>query len=220
MYDIIVLGGGPAGLNAGLYAARSNMKVLIISKMAGGTIMEAHKVENWLGTRSIAGMELAQSFEAALQAGWGYGLIAVRILQALAAENLDEGLEFLADALRRGEPEGFLRSYVDAGESLRQLLQEAARRGISSDYVGQILEAFGEQSGASRVDQSQLVEPLSEREIEVLSLVATGLSNREIAAKLFISAGTVKTHVHHICGKLEVRNRLEAVTRAQELHLV
>jgi len=62
MYDIIILGGGPAGLNAALYAARSNLKTLVISKIAGGTIMEAYKVENWLGTKSITGMELAEKF--------------------------------------------------------------------------------------------------------------------------------------------------------------
>lgn len=62
MYDIIILGGGPAGLNAALYAARSNLKVLLISKILGGAIAEAHKVENWLGTKSISGMELVNSF--------------------------------------------------------------------------------------------------------------------------------------------------------------
>jgi thioredoxin reductase (NADPH) len=62
MYDIIILGGGPAGLNAALYAARSNLKVLIISRIVGGAIAEAHKVENWLGTKSISGMELVNNF--------------------------------------------------------------------------------------------------------------------------------------------------------------
>lgn len=62
MYDAIILGGGPAGLSAGVYAARSNLKVLLIAKLIGGTITEAHKVENWLGTKSITGMELGQKF--------------------------------------------------------------------------------------------------------------------------------------------------------------
>ncbi|RPJ20191.1 MAG: DNA-binding response regulator, partial [Chloroflexi bacterium] len=64
-----------------------------------------------------------------------------------------------------------------------------------------------------------LPEPLSEREIEVLRLVTSGLSNREIAEKLFISAGTAKTHIHHLCGKLGVRNRTEAAMKAKELGL-
>jgi thioredoxin reductase (NADPH) len=62
MYDLIILGGGPAGLNAALYAARSNLKVMLISRILGGAIAEAHKVENWLGTKSISGMELITNF--------------------------------------------------------------------------------------------------------------------------------------------------------------
>ncbi len=64
-----------------------------------------------------------------------------------------------------------------------------------------------------------LIEPLSEREVEVLKLVTEGLSNREIARKLFISPGTAKTHIHNLCGKLGVRNRTEAAIRARELDL-
>jgi thioredoxin reductase (NADPH) len=62
MYDLIILGGGPAGLNAALYAARSSLKVMLMSRILGGAIAEAHKVENWLGTKSISGMELVKSF--------------------------------------------------------------------------------------------------------------------------------------------------------------
>ena len=65
-----------------------------------------------------------------------------------------------------------------------------------------------------------LVEQLSNREIEVLRLMAAGMSNREIAGKLFISTGTAKTHVHNVCGKLGARNRTEATARAIELGLV
>ncbi len=67
---------------------------------------------------------------------------------------------------------------------------------------------------------SSLLEPLSERELEVLRLVTVGMSNREIAAELVISPGTAKTHVHHLCGKLGVRNRTEAAMRAKEMGLV
>ena len=75
-------------------------------------------------------------------------------------------------------------------------------------------------SGKSSSEQGSLVEPLSEREIEVLRLVTAGLSNREIAEKLFISPGTAKTHIHNLCGKLGVRNRTEAAMKAKELRLV
>jgi LuxR family maltose regulon positive regulatory protein len=67
---------------------------------------------------------------------------------------------------------------------------------------------------------SALVEPLSQRELEVLGLVAQGLTNREISERLFVSVGTVKTHVHHILGKLGVQSRTEAAARARDLGLV
>jgi LuxR family maltose regulon positive regulatory protein len=70
------------------------------------------------------------------------------------------------------------------------------------------------------LSEQPLIEPLSERELEVLGLMAEGLSNQEIAGKLFISVGTVKTHVHNICGKLDVASRTQAVAQARELGLL
>jgi len=98
------------------------------------------------------------------------------------------------------------------------ILQGTAGRNILPGYIGQILEACDE--GRGKHSNLQLVEPLSEREIQVLRLVSAGSSNREIAVALVISQGTVKTHVHNICGKLGVRNRIEAATRAKVLGLV
>jgi ATP/maltotriose-dependent transcriptional regulator MalT len=77
-----------------------------------------------------------------------------------------------------------------------------------------------EESDLPRKGFSSLVEPLSERELDVLRLIMAGMSNREIAVELVISPGTAKTHVHHLCGKLGVRNRTEAAMRAKELGLV
>ena len=114
------------------------------------------------------------------------------------------------------EAEGFIRTFVEAGEKLIPLLREAARSGIAPDYIGRILSAFGAEPKTSM----PLVESLSERELEVLRLVTAGLSNREIAEKLVISTGTAKTHVHNVCGKLGVRNRTEAAMKAKELGLV
>jgi ATP/maltotriose-dependent transcriptional regulator MalT len=76
-----------------------------------------------------------------------------------------------------------------------------------------------EEADTVEADQKSLVEPLSDRELEVLQLVSEGLSNREIAEKLIISTGTAKTHVHNLCGKLGVRNRTEAAMKAKELDL-
>jgi len=172
------------------------------------------------GRKDVAAEQLKACYATASQGGWGYGVIAVRILQSLAAKATDEALPFMADALNMGQPEGFIRSFVDAGRGLIPLLQEAALRGVEPEYAGQILSAMGAEHRKETPAQGNLVEPLSGREIEVLRLVTAGLSNREIAAKLVISPGTAKTHIHHLCGKLGVRNRTEAATRAKELGLV
>jgi LuxR family maltose regulon positive regulatory protein len=152
--------------------------------------------------------------------GWEYGLIAVRLYQALAAESPVAALEFLEDALRLAQPEGCLRIFAESGPALAPLLIEAARRGVAADYIGRILELIPAGSAPASPGQQVLVEPLSERELQVLRLLAVGLSNREIADKLVISTGTAKTHIHNVSGKLGVRNRTEAAMRAKELHLI
>ena len=121
--------------------------------------------------------------------------------------------------MQLARPQGYIRTFVDAGTGLIPLLQEAAQRGVTPEYTGQILAAMDIKPKTSPPGQSVLVEALSEREIEVLRLVTAGLSNREIAGKLYISPGTAKTHIHNLCGKLGVRNRTEAATRAKELGL-
>ena len=163
---------------------------------------------------------LVQCYEVAFRAGWQYGVIAVRVLQSLADPTPNAAFNFLSEALTLAQPEGFIRTFVDAGVALVPHLQEAARRGIAPDYVGKILVVMDKKPKIMPAGQSSLIKPLSERELEVLRLVTAGLSNREIAEKLVISPGTAKTHVHNICGKLGVRNRTEAAVRAKELGLV
>jgi LuxR family maltose regulon positive regulatory protein len=147
-------------------------------------------------------------------------MLVVRILQSLAAKAGDESAQFISEALRMGQPEGFIHSFVEASSAIIPLLQEAARRGIAPNYVGQILSAMGVERRKETPAQANLIEPLSGREMEVLRLVTAGLSNREIALKLVISPGTAKTHIHNLCGKLGARNRTEAAMRAKELRLV
>jgi LuxR family maltose regulon positive regulatory protein len=165
-----------------------------------------------------AAEELSVHYEAAKKAGWGYGLITVRILQSMAANSHNLAMDYLEDALQIGAPDGYVRTFIDAGTSLVPILRQAAQRG-RFDYAGQILSHLGDVLSISGSKKSILAEPLSERELEVLRLVTAGLSNREIGRQLFISPGTAKTHIHNLCGKLGVRNRTEAATRAKELSL-
>ncbi|MEK7785338.1 MAG: hypothetical protein AAB658_07935, partial [Chloroflexota bacterium] len=120
------------------------------------------------GRKDVAAEQLKVCYSTASQAGWGYGAMAVRILQSLAAPTTEAASGFMAEALKMGQPEGFIRSFVDAGRGLIPLLHEAARRGVHPDYVGRILSAI--KAGPKKVapQASSLVEPLSERELEVL----------------------------------------------------
>jgi LuxR family maltose regulon positive regulatory protein len=166
-----------------------------------------------------AARRLIPKSEAADRAGWVYGSIAVRILQALAAEDQESGIRFLSEAVKRSHQESFLRIFADYGQVLAPMLTEAARRGIKPEYIGRILSTIREETGRDD-SASAIVEQLSDRELEVLRLVAAGLSNREIASKLYLSPGTVKTHVHNICCKLGVTNRTQAVVRAKNMNLI
>jgi LuxR family maltose regulon positive regulatory protein len=150
---------------------------------------------------------------------WVYGLVAIRALQASFAKTQVAALEYLIDGLQLAKSGGFIRTFLDVGEKLKTPLREIARRGDLSGDTRQILAALteGETSDEGLVS---LIEPLSERELEVLGLVAAGMSNREIAEKLIISTGTAKSHIHHLCGKLGVRNRTEAAMKARELGLL
>jgi LuxR family maltose regulon positive regulatory protein len=85
--------------------------------------------------------------------------------------------------------------------------------------VGQILDVLQNESG-DKFQNNRLVEPLSERELQVLRLIVAGLSNRQIAQDLVISLGTAKTHIHNIYGKLDVSSRAQAIARAREFNLV
>jgi LuxR family maltose regulon positive regulatory protein len=112
---------------------------------------------------------------------------------------------------------------VDEGPPMARLLYEAAARGIATDYVRQLLAAFPiaepRQTGPSRTQapESELIESLSERELEVLQLIAEGLTNPEIASDLYLALNTVKAHTRNIYGKLGAHSRTQAVARARAL---
>jgi LuxR family maltose regulon positive regulatory protein len=130
-------------------------------------------------------------------------------------------------ALSLAEPGGFIMIFVSKGNHVAELLEEIlkvkkrdhdpAEAGFSLSYAQKIRSAF---KAVKPPKIEGLMDPISEREMEVLHLIAAGLSNREIADKLFISLNTVKTHTKNINSKLDVKSRTQAVARAKELGLL
>jgi len=182
--------------------------------------LERAKLTLAQGNKTAAAAILAECYEKADQDSIRYAQIEIRILQALATHDEGQALAYLSEALTMAQPEGYVRTFVDQGKALLPLLRDAAQRGITPDYVAQLLRAFKETSGTIPVTQQALVEPLSERELEVLRLVATGKSNRQIADELILATGTIKKHLNNIYGKLQVNNRTQCVARARELRLL
>jgi LuxR family transcriptional regulator, maltose regulon positive regulatory protein len=153
--------------------------------------------------------------------------IEIHILRALTFQHAGDGdraLEALAEALSLAESGGYIRIFLDEGEPMARLLRQAASRGLAPVYVAKLLQASGEPATLKREVRPSyahsLIEPLSDRELEVLRLLASGLSNPEIASQLYIAVSTVRTHCKNIYGKLGVRRRWDAVQRAQELGLI
>ncbi|MBE3038286.1 MAG: LuxR family transcriptional regulator [Chloroflexi bacterium] len=168
--------------------------------------------------------------------GWQDERLKVIILQAVAHHvhgEKDKAVQLLSDALALAEPNGFIRIFVDEGEPMRMTISdfrlaiEKQPRGQDHKllgYVDKLLAAFAQPAAMpqSKIEnpKSKMVEALSQRELEVLQLVAQGLSNREIGERLFLALDTVKGHNRSIYGKLQVQRRTEAIARARELGLL
>jgi LuxR family maltose regulon positive regulatory protein len=170
-----------------------------------------------------AAIAVLKSYRQQVEAkGWQDERLKTLILQALAFHahsEKDKATQVLYDALALAEPGGFTRIFVDEGSSMAELLSEGALQGINPEYVGKLLAAL-EQEKQEHAQRSVLIQPLSPRELEVLQLIAQGLSNDEIAKRLFLALDSVKGHNRRIYDKLEVQRRTEAVARARELGLL
>ncbi len=156
------------------------------------------------------------------ETGWW---ITARVCQALSASESDEAARLIGEALVAAEPEGWIRTFVDVGASLVPLLRKAVSQGVTPEYAAKLLVIIGlEESRRAKGWRPPRSTPpyglLSNREVEVLRLLAAGLSNREIAETLFISISTAKVHVHNISGKLNATSRTRAISRARELNLI
>jgi LuxR family maltose regulon positive regulatory protein len=146
------------------------------------------------------------------------------IQQALAWEKegeTDRALTVLEKALALAGPEGHLRAFLDEGPEMQGLLRLAHQRGLQPDLTARLLSAFAAGPGGKTAAPSPARPALlSRRELELLGLIASGCSNKDIAGRLVISLGTVKRHTVNIFNKLDVKNRTEAVARARELKLL
>ena len=155
-------------------------------------------------------------------------VIEILVLHALAYEvqgDRPTALAPLKRALSLAAPEGYVRIFVDEGLPMAGLLSEAAANGIMPGYTARLLavlesEELKSEEGSHRLPTESVVGPLSQRELEVLQLVAQGLSNREISQRLFLTLSTIKGHNRIIFSKLMVQRRTEAVVRARELGLL
>jgi ATP/maltotriose-dependent transcriptional regulator MalT len=174
---------------------------------------------------------LGRLLSAAHAGGRTGSVIEILTLQALilqAKGDKNRAASIVGRALSLAGPEGYVRIFVDEGDPMATLLHLIPTHDASSDYVGRLLVALHQSGAANRLPieattpkkRQPLPEPLSERELEVLRLVASGRSNREIARELYVSLGTVKTHINNTYRKLGANSRTRAVARARELNLV
>ena len=154
-----------------------------------------------------------------------WNLIVVHLLHATCLElqsNTPQALEVLQKALQLGERDNFIRTFLDEGSLIHNLLRHAVAANIGGSYARNILSAFEQSSskGSSSKLTTNLLQPLTPRELEIIRLIAAGMRNQEIADHLFISLSTVKRHIANAYGKLEATHRTEAINQATKLGLI
>ena len=196
---------------------------LVRVQLAQGRLFEARQLLARLLPPAEAAGRIARAIE----------ILSLQAVAASAQQDREEALEVLWHALNLAEPEGFIRSFVDEGEPMRQLLIEYQTvikkkigEGIDGEsiylltYTDTLLKAFSSEAIVRKKEQEKLSEPLSERELEILRLIAAGRSNQEIAEILVIAISTVKTHINRLYGKLGTQRRTEAILMSRNLGLL
>jgi LuxR family maltose regulon positive regulatory protein len=163
---------------------------------------------------------LLEVAEAAGRMGRVIEILALQALAFTAQGDRTSATKALDRALALAEPEGYSRLFADEGEPMAALLRQAAARGVAVEYVAKLLGALAPSPSSPPPRVPPLIEPLSERELQVLRLVAAGLTNQQIADELVVVVATVKAHINRIYRKLDVTNRVQAVARARELNLL
>ena len=165
---------------------------------------------------------LARLLAAAQDGSRRRSVVEISVVQALALQRRGDGAAATAclrHALTLAQGEGYVRTFVDEGPAMTSLLKAVARQGAASGYARQLLAAASRTAPSTPAPQG-LIDPLSERELEVLRLLATDLSGPDIARELVVSLSTVRSHTKNIYAKLGVNNRRAAVRQGAELHLL
>jgi LuxR family maltose regulon positive regulatory protein len=202
-------------------------------------LLARYRSDRAAGSLSEAMGLLERLLNAAEVGGRNGSVIKILVLQAMAHHaqgDLPAALLPLRHALALAEPEGYVRIFLDEGPGMMKLLREASVREIMPDYTDKLLAAFEAEkrpvpaglAASPRKSENEpdmppalpLAEPLSHRELEILKLIAQGLSNREIGERLFLALDTVKGHNRKLFDKLQVQSRTEAIARARELGLL
>jgi len=175
---------------------------------------------------------MLQHAQAQKRVGSEIAILVLLVLAYHAQGKRQQTLQTLECVLARSEPGGYIRVFVDEGVVMGKLFAEyysqshkrlsGAQQAFSLEYVHAVLRAFGSEAKPSiwinlQNGEDALIEKLSEREQEVLNLIAAGLSNHEIAQKLVVTVSTIKTHLNNIYAKLHVHTRLQAVTKAYDV---
>ncbi len=173
---------------------------------------------------------LEEPLRALEQGGANWYLMNLMPIQALALQalgNEEAALSILRHCLTLAEPEGYVRAFVERGAPMARLLQTALRQGIEPKYITELLSALnlhGEtdqsRTPVSRSSGAYLIEPLSERELQVLRFLNTSLSTPEIAREMILAPSTIRTHVRNIYAKLGTHGRIEAIQKAKDLGLI
>jgi len=166
---------------------------------------------------------LATLLETVEEAGRTGCVLEVLALQAIARHVQNQTVQavtILEKAILLAEPEGYCRLFIDAGPALADLLNRPALADIAPNYIRELLAAFPLPAKSVQDAELQLIDPLSDRELELLRLIAGGMSNREVAEELVLTVGTVKWHLSNIYSKLGVSSRTQAVAQARELQLL
>lgn len=216
----------PAVVAVQVLALLQQKKLDVAAQVAEAHPLPLSQARVWLA-RGEAAKALAVLDTARQQAeakGWVDERLRVLTLQTvayLAQGQKGAASKLLREALALAEPGGFVRLFVDEGPPMLTLLTHiSAEGGKSMDYVQKLSAAFGTLATSGTPPLQPLADPLSEREMNVLRLIAQGLSNQAISQQLFLALSTVKGHNQRIFDKLHVQNRTEAIARARELGLL